>query len=115
MIKNKLQLKKTLKENMRGGNGIVELTELVDPAELNGHGRLFSTITLRPGCSIGWHVHEGESEIFAVVSGTGVYNDNGKEVAISEGFVTVVRSGEGHAVSCLGPRDLVLTALIINA
>ena len=115
MVKDKLQLKKSFRENMRGGNGVVEMTELIPAEEFNGHGRLFSTITLRPGCSIGWHVHEGESEIFAVIKGSGIYNDNGKDVAISEGFVTVVRSGEGHSVSCLGPRDLVLTALIINA
>ena len=105
----------TLRENMRGGDGTVKLTELLKPTELNGHGRMFSLITLDKGCSIGYHVHEGETETFYVIEGKALYNDNGTEVEASAGDVLHVRSGEGHAVANRGDEPLVLLAAIIYA
>lgn len=115
MVKRGKDLERVFNDNMRGGDGRVEIRHFVDKAEFNGHGRLFSQITLNPGCSIGWHVHEGEEEIFAVMSGNGIFNDNGTEVPVSAGCVTVTRSGEGHAIACTGTQALYLIALIINA
>ena len=77
MIKKASEFKTEYRENMRGGNGVVEITNFVTPAELNDKGRLFANITLRPGCSIGYHVHENDSEIFYLMKGEALYNDNG--------------------------------------
>jgi len=103
------------RENMRGGDGTVKLTELLAPAELNGHGRMFSLITLEKGCSIGYHVHEGETETFYVIEGDALYNDNGVEVEASTGDVLHVKSGDGHAVANRGEKTLVLLASIVYA
>ena len=49
------------KEHMRDGDGTVQLTHFIKgPEELNGKGRLFSKITLNPGCSIGYHLDREE-------------------------------------------------------
>ena len=76
---------------------------------------MFTLITLDKGCSIGYHVHEGETETFYVIEGKALYNDNGTEVEASAGDVLHVRSGEGHAVANRGDEPLVLLAAIIYA
>ncbi len=113
MIKRGHELKCETRENMRGGDGKVTLREFLTPAEMNNKNRLFSQITLAEGCSIGYHEHHGESEIFVVLSGNGVFNDNGKEYPISAGDVCITASGSGHSVACAGSQNLELAALIV--
>ena len=103
MIKKNGEYEVSLKENIRGGDGTVKITGLLTKEELNEKGRLYGVIRLEPGCSIGYHIHEGESEIFHVLKGSALYNDNGTEVTISEGDTTVTKSGEGHSIK--NPSD----------
>ena len=99
MIRKAAECKKEYRENMRGGNGTVELTSFATPAELYDKGRLFANITLKPGCSIGYHVHENESELFYLMKGNALYNDNGVEYPVSAGDVKICSAGAGHAVA----------------
>jgi len=115
MVKHADGQKTAVNENMRGGNGSVLLTHFLDKEEMNGKGRLFSRITLDKGCSIGYHEHIGESEIFAVISGGGIFNDNGTECAVEAGDVLITQSGQGHAIACAGDCPLELIALILYA
>lgn len=98
MIKKAENYEISLKENMRGGDGTVKITGLLTKEELNEKGRLYGVIRLEPGCSIGYHIHEGESEIFYVLTGSALYNDNGTEVTVSAGDTTITKSGEGHSI-----------------
>ena len=102
------------RKKMFDGNGEAEMHVILRGAdEMYGKGRLFSQITVNPGCSIGYHEHHGESEIFAVMSGNGVFNDNGTEVPVSAGDVLVTKSGDGHGIACAGSCPLELIALIL--
>jgi len=115
MIKKAADFETKYNEKMRGGNGTVEITNFVSPAELNDKGRLFANITLRPGCSIGCHVHENESELFYVMKGEALYNDNGVEHPVSAGDVMICPAGTGHAVANNGTEDVALCAVILYA
>ena len=115
MIRKAADCKKVYNEKMRGGNGIVEITNFATPDELNNKGRLFANITLKPGCSIGYHVHENESELFYVMKGEAVYNDNGTEVPVSAGDVMICPAGTGHGVANNGTEDAELCAVILYA
>ena len=104
------------REHMRDGNGTVILTNLAaSPAELNDKGRLFAKITLNPGCSIGYHVHEKDSELFYFISGTGVYSDNGEIKAVSAGDVAICPAGTGHSIANESDEVLELIAVIVYA
>ena len=115
MIKKAADFKTAYNEKMRGGNGTVEITNFATPEELNNKGRLFANITLRPGCGIGFHMHENESELFYVIKGEAVYNDNGTEYPVSAGDVMVCPAGTGHAVSNNGTEVVELCAVIVYA
>ena len=113
MIRQAKDLKTEKRENMRGGQGEVVLSAFLSADEMNGKNRLFSRITLAPGCSIGYHEHHGESEIFVVAAGKGLFNDNGTEYTVSKGDVCITSSGSGHSIACSGDETLELVALII--
>ncbi len=114
MIRRANECKVELREHMRDGDGTVKLTSLISgPEELNGKGRLFSKITLEPGCSIGFHVHENDAELFYILSGTGEYSDNGTIVTVSAGDVTICPTGTGHSIANRGKETLEFVAVIV--
>ena len=115
MIKNFNDFKTELRENMRGGDGTVVVSSFVSAEELNNKGRLFGKILLKPGCGIGFHVHETDSELFYVLKGTAVYDDNGTKTIVKEGDVTVTPAGSGHAIKNESSDDVELIALIVYA
>ena len=100
-------------ENMRGGEGVVVIEHLLTPEELYEKGRLYARISLKPGASIGYHVHEGEMESFYIVKGEAEISDNGEVVVLSAGDSILTKSGEGHSVKSVGNDTLEMLALII--
>lgn len=100
-------------EALRGGKGHVIFKYILSEKELNGKCRLYAQLTIEPDCSIGYHVHHGESETYYFLSGKGTYDDNGSPRPVEAGDVTFTPDGCGHAVSNTGDEDLVFMALII--
>jgi mannose-6-phosphate isomerase-like protein (cupin superfamily) len=100
------------REHMRGGDGTVELTALT--REIPKNLRLYSMIRLAPGASIGYHVHENETEIFHFLSGSGSVDDNGERVKVAAGDTLSTPSGFGHAVENDGDEDLLFLAVIVR-
>lgn len=115
MIKKTNDFNTELRENMRGGDGTVEVTNFVTAEELNNKGRLFGKIVLKPGCGIGFHIHENDSELFYIMKGTAVYDDNGTKVTVNAGDVTVTPAGTGHSIKNESEEDVELIALIVYA
>lgn len=115
MLKNSKDFSAELRENMRGGDGIVEVTNFVTADELNNKGRLFGKIVLKSGCGIGYHVHENDSELFYIIKGTATYDDNGTTKTVSAGDVTLTPAGTGHSIKNEGDEDVELIALIVYA
>lgn len=75
--------------------------------------RLFSLVQVKPGEEVEYHMHAGESETFFILSGQGIYNDNGKELELAPGMVTFTPSGQGHAIKNTGSDMLAFIALIV--
>ena len=101
--------------NMRGGDGTVRITNFTGKEELLGKGRLFARITLEPGCSIGEHVHEGDSEIFVVERGCPTYNDGGVYVEAKPGDVLVCPAETAHSIKNNTDETVDVIALIVYA
>ena len=78
---------------MRGGDGSVKIEHIWKKGEEMGSPtRMYSRLILQPGCSIGWHVHENEEEIFYIVAGQARIDDNGTEVVASAGDSIITRA-----------------------
>lgn len=112
MVKRELPYRE--KESVQKGRGTVGFSDLAAVEETYGHVRLFSTCTLRPGCSIGYHTHENETEFYYILQGEAVVNDNGTELVMKPGQVMSTGDGAGHSIENLGKEDLVFLAMIVT-
>ena len=112
MITRKSERTTETREAMRGGAGAALLT----PAskQLPANARLFSEIRLAPGSSIGYHVHENETEMFLFLEGEGRVMDDETEVPVHAGDSMATFSGHGHSVENVGNTDLLFVAVIVK-
>ena len=108
-------MKKTI--TMPSGNGKGELKlELILDEELGDKCRLYAKVTIPAGSTLGFHEHHGNNECYFIVSGEGVYDDNGTKRTVKAGDVTWTPDGSGHGLSNEnGKEDVVFMALIINS
>ena len=113
MIKRASELVTEVATNRFGGKGEVIGTKLLDMEQLQGKGRLFSHSILKPGCSIGYHQHNGDAETYYILKGEGIVNDNGTLVKVQAGDVVFTADGESHSIENTGTEDLEYIALIL--
>jgi len=113
MIKRAEEMLKTIKPQMRGGSGQALVTEMLNIGEYTGNARLFATITLEPGSSIGEHVHENEEEVFYIIEGTALYNDNGEDVTLNTGDSCICLAGQRHSIANVAESGTLIIAAII--
>jgi len=98
---------------VQNGKGVCKLKELATPEQMYNKARLFKHITLDPGCSIGYHTHEHETEFYYMLCGEAVFSDNGTEVTLQAGDVAAIGYGEGHSLENRSNAPVEIIALII--
>ncbi len=99
---------------IRGGNGEAEMHKILNTVdEMYGKGRLFNHMFLAPGNSVGDHMHEGDNEIYYILKGSGMYNDNGTQVRLYPGDTAICNDGETHGMVNDGDEPLEFIALIL--
>ena len=102
-------------EGLRGGRGQVELHHIVSKEELNGHGSMYAMGILKPGCSIGYHQHVGNTEPYFILKGKGIFVDNDmSRTEVGPGDVCYIEVGQSHALENNSDEDLVFMALVYN-
>ncbi len=99
--------------SMRGGKGEVDILHLIEKQALLGKARLFAKLSVKPASSIGEHRHENEFEIFYILSGRGLFNDNGRSIPVQAGDICFTAPGETHSIENTSQQDLELLAIII--
>ena len=102
-----------IRKEMRGGPGEVKLVDLCSAEERPAKVRVFSELILEPGCGIGDHPHVGETEFYYIVTGSGVANDDGKEVVVHQGDCLVTGKGATHNLMNNGTQTLVVLACVV--
>lgn len=112
MIKNREDLteKISLKDNEKNHSQFL----LNEFNGINEQLKQFSVVELEVGKEIGYHIHNNDCDMYYIISGKGLYNDNGVEKEVSAGTITFTPSGEGHALKNTGNDKLVFIALVIE-
>ena len=98
---------------MKGGSGKFVLEHVLKQEELCGKGRTFARGTLKPGCTVGEHRHEGDMEVCFFLSGEGAVLQEGRRVPVKAGDCNICGSGEVHAIENTGTENLVYMVLIL--
>ena len=99
---------------VQNGKGLIHMKDLTDKKGLYDHGRLFAHVTIDPGCSIGDHPHDHETEFYYIIKGEAVFNDNGAEVTVRPGDICATGYGEVHGLENRGTEPVELIALIVQ-
>lgn len=115
MIKRAGTITEEIKPTMLGGKGEIKFIHLLEGAEFQGKGRLFSRILIKPGCSIGYHQHKGDVEAYFVLKGEAAYYDNGEKTILKPGDVAFTDNMQSHSIENEGTEDVELIALILFA
>ena len=96
-----------------GGKGTIQFKMLGVPEEMYKSASLFNHVVIQPGCSIGYHTHEHETEFYYILKGEAVFNDNGTEVLFHAGDVGVTGNGDGHGIENRSNEPVEMIALIV--
>ena len=113
MINFKDQLKISTETNNKGDIKLF-LSDLAQFDVKNEKLRTFALAQLKPGEEVESHEHVGECEYYYIISGKGLYNDNGKMSEVLPGTVTFTPSGESHGIKNTENEMLEFIALIIK-
>ncbi len=96
---------------IRGGEGEARIFAAPLPQGAAPIGTA-SRIELEPGASIGEHIHIDDEEVYAVMSGTGIYCADGREIPAAPGDIFVTRKGMSHGLKNSGDTPLVFFAVV---
>ena len=113
MIRRSNEMREERIHELKGGRGTLTLFHILEKDELSGKGRLCAREIIAPGNSVGFHKHEGDFELYYVLEGKGLLNDNGFETTIRRGDVVRTGHGESHSIENVGDKDLELITIIL--
>ncbi len=114
MIKTAGQQQVRVRENVRGGEGAVTFHDFLTADGSFGAGTLFSRTVIPAGASIGEHRHDGEFEVYYILSGNVEALENGAWTPMSTGDMHLCASGESHALRNSGSQEAEVLMLILK-
>ena len=114
MIIKKDDMKVQSRPRLRDGFGTTDFLHIVPEGFRPEKCRLFSVMMLEKGCSAGRHDHTSETEIYYVIEGEGIINDNGTIRPFKKGDCNICGGGDFHSVSNENDEPLKMIAVIIK-
>lgn len=102
-----------IKTNTAGEKDAVIFESANTQEELLNKCSLFGRMTLKSGCRVGYHLHEGNIESYYILSGKGVYTCEGEKTEVESGDMAYCGNGQSHDLINSGVEDLVVMALIV--
>ena len=106
MILDLMNMPEQPMRNFKGGEGIAWVRMFNDE-----HNRI-AVIRVQPGCSIGMHRHETNSEIMHVLSGMARIVMEDRIEYVSEGQVHYCPKGQSHMTEPHGMEELRMLAIV---
>lgn len=113
MIIKKEEMKVQTRPHLKEGYGSVDFLHMAQKEQLPGKCRLFSVMNIEKGCSIGRHEHKGETEMYYVIEGEGILNDNGTIRPFLTGDFSICGNGDFHSISNENDETLKVVAVIV--
>lgn len=99
MIQRAGTMETEYREKMKDGQGTIAVTHLLKQIQMKGQCRFFGRMIIEPGCSIGLHRHTDEEEIYYIMKGKGMVEDNGINQEVSVGDVILTGDGATHSIA----------------
>ncbi len=113
MLVRKEEMKTYERENVRGGVGTLKFSDLL--TESPPHCTMMSTVTFGPGESVGEHTHENNGELYYILEGTMIVNDDGVDYEMNVGDAHYCFSGHSHSARNETDKPATIFAIILDA
>lgn len=113
MIQRSHQMEKEVREQMKGGKGAITVTHVLRQKQLTGKCRFVGKMSIEPGCSVGLHEHDDEEEIYYIMKGKALVQDNGIRQEVEEGDVILTGGGSSHSIENITNEPLEVFAFIL--
>ncbi|MGA1861642.1 cupin domain-containing protein [Deferribacter thermophilus] len=107
-----IEPKEVLKPKEGRGSLINFAYEVV--TKFGGKIKMFSVIELKPDSKVGYHTHENDMEIYLMLDGKAIVNDNGVEELLSPGDMLITPKGESHSIENKTNEPITFLAVIIE-
>ncbi|MHC4914238.1 MAG: cupin domain-containing protein [Planctomycetota bacterium] len=105
-----------VKGGSHDGAGQITRTRLLGDYEREAPGFKFvHDNVLEPGTTIGRHTHDGNEELWLVLSGRASVTGNGETAELGPGDACLARSGDTHELVVLGGDPVHLLVICANA
>lgn len=113
MIKDLKNIKAVTYENLHGGRGKVHISHWIDPMDDFKGLDVFAEVILEVGASIGYHIHEQDSEAYFILNGQAIFIDHGKvERTVNQGDLCIITKNQGHGIINMGEDELKILAIV---
>ena len=100
-------------EKPHDGEGAIEIRHIVEAEDhSNRHLKTMARVTVKPGDAVGYHTHEGKTEIIYILEGRALYND-GTERILEPGDAAIVSEKDGQSIRCADDRPMTYLAVIL--
>lgn len=113
MIQRANSMDVEIKENMKDGKGKVSVTHVLRQIQMRGKCRFFGRMVINSGCSIGLHKHIEEEEIYYILGGRGIVEDNGIKQEVKAGDVILTGGGASHSIENTYDEPLEVLGIIL--
>ena len=114
MIKGEKDSIVTISQNPRDGIGKIVGKQLLTEVDMGNNLNGLYINYLDIGAEIGYHEHHNEDEVYYILEGTGIANDNGAKIEISTGSVLYTKMGSGHGLKNTGNIPLKFLAFMVK-
>ena len=114
MICRKEDMRQETRIAMRGGEGPIALTHLLESGDTFGKCRMVAKLTIPQGSGIGLHEHAEEAEMYIILQGEATVTDNGETRLLHPGDSMITGNGGTHSIANQAAEDLVLYAIVVN-
>ncbi|MDO4987919.1 MAG: cupin domain-containing protein [Synergistes sp.] len=80
--------------------------------DTNGAFTMATRLELAPGATISYHKHATNEEVYFIMSGEGLYTEDGETVTVKAGDIMLCRKGHSHSLDNTSNIPLVVCAAI---
>lgn len=98
--------KQLQEETIHGGDGKCRHTVVFTNEEMEAPVRFINYTILPPAASFGLHKHGNDNEFYVILSGEGVYVEDGKEAAVKKGDIIMNAPYGDHGIRNTGDVDM---------
>lgn len=113
MIKSKDEMRRASVVGLRGGVGELYQCHVLEKDETGGRMDMCCVFTIMPGRTIGIHTHDTNSEVYYMLKGEIVVNQDGVEHTVKEGGVVFTADGASHSVENRTDEPAEMLAIIL--